>query len=71
MNVQAADDGIDVRTIVVGRQPLWVATTRGPAGRPPLLLFNGIGANWQRMTLWCRRSTGAFWRGSFRIPACK
>jgi poly(3-hydroxyalkanoate) depolymerase len=47
VNDQAADDGIDVRTIVVGRQPLWVATTRGPAGRPPLLLFNGIGANWQ------------------------
>ena len=47
MNDQVADDGIDVRTIVVGRQALRVATTRGPAGRPPLLLFNGIGANWQ------------------------
>jgi poly(3-hydroxyalkanoate) depolymerase len=47
VNNQAGEDGIDVRTIVVGRQPLCVATTRGPEGRPPLLLFNGIGANWQ------------------------
>ena len=47
MSNQAGEDGIDVRTIVVGRQPLCVATTRGPEGRPPLLLFNGIGANWQ------------------------
>jgi poly(3-hydroxyalkanoate) depolymerase len=41
------EEGIDVRTIEVGRQPLRVATTRGPEGRPPLLLFNGIGANWR------------------------
>ena len=47
MSDQAGEDGIDVRTIVVGHQPLCVATTRGPEGRPPLLLFNGIGANWQ------------------------
>jgi poly(3-hydroxyalkanoate) depolymerase len=47
VNDQVADDGIDVRTIVVGRQALRVATTDGPAGRLPLLLFNGIGANWQ------------------------
>jgi poly(3-hydroxyalkanoate) depolymerase len=47
VNDQARENGIDVRTIEVGRQPLRVATTRGPAGRPPLLLFNGIGANWQ------------------------
>ena len=47
MNDQAGEDDIDVRTIVVGRQPLRVATTRGREGRPPLLLFNGIGANWQ------------------------
>ena len=47
MNDHAGDGRIDVETIVVGRQPLRVATTRGPAGRPPLLLFNGIGANWQ------------------------
>ena len=47
VNDQAVDDGIDVRTVVVGHQPLRIATTRGSAGRPPLLLFNGIGANWQ------------------------
>ena len=47
MNEHVREDGIDVQTIVVGRQPLRVATTRGAAGRPPLLLFNGIGANWQ------------------------
>jgi poly(3-hydroxyalkanoate) depolymerase len=47
VNDRAGEDGIDVRTITVGRQPLCVATTRGPEGRPPLLLFNGIGANWQ------------------------
>jgi len=47
VNDQVADDGIDVRTIVVGRQALRVATTDGPTRRPPLLLFNGIGANWQ------------------------
>ena len=47
MNDRGGEDGIDVRTIAVGRQPLCVATTRGPEGRPPLLLFNGIGANWQ------------------------
>jgi poly(3-hydroxyalkanoate) depolymerase len=46
MNEQAENSSIDVRTIVVGRQPLRVATTHGPPG-PPLLLFNGIGANWQ------------------------
>ena len=47
VNDQASEDGIDVRTIVVGRQPLLVATSRGPGGQPPLLLFNGIGANWE------------------------
>jgi pimeloyl-ACP methyl ester carboxylesterase len=47
VNDRAGEDGIDVRTIAVGRQPLCVVTTRGPEGRPPLLLFNGIGANWQ------------------------
>jgi poly(3-hydroxyalkanoate) depolymerase len=45
--VHTGDDGVDVRTVVVGRQPLRVVTTRGPARQPPLLLFNGIGANWQ------------------------
>lgn len=38
---------IDVRTIEVGRQQLEVAIKRGPGDRPPLLLFNGIGANWE------------------------
>jgi poly(3-hydroxyalkanoate) depolymerase len=47
VNDEDEEDGIDVRTIEVDRQPLRVATTRGPEGRPPLLLFNGIGANWQ------------------------
>jgi poly(3-hydroxyalkanoate) depolymerase len=47
VNEHTGDDDIDARTIVVGRQALQVATTRGSAGRPPLLLFNGIGANWQ------------------------
>ena len=47
VNEQVQEDGIDVRTIEVGEQLLRVATTRGPEGRPPLLLFNGIGANWQ------------------------
>jgi len=47
VNDQTRGDGIDVRTIVVGRQPLRVATTRASSERPPLLLFNGIGANWK------------------------
>jgi pimeloyl-ACP methyl ester carboxylesterase len=47
VNDQAGNNDIDVRTIVVGGQPLLVATTRAREGRPPLLLFNGIGANWQ------------------------
>jgi poly(3-hydroxyalkanoate) depolymerase len=35
----------DVRMIEVGAQPLRVAFKHGPKSRPPLLLFNGIGAN--------------------------
>src|SRR5215471_7534099 len=35
----------DVRMINVGGQALRVATKLGPKARPPLLLFNGIGAN--------------------------
>jgi poly(3-hydroxyalkanoate) depolymerase len=35
----------DIRMIEVGAQSLRVAVKRGPRGRPPLLLFNGIGAN--------------------------
>jgi poly(3-hydroxyalkanoate) depolymerase len=35
----------ELRMIEVGAQPLRVAVKRGPKGRPPFLLFNGIGAN--------------------------
>jgi poly(3-hydroxyalkanoate) depolymerase len=35
----------ELRMIAVGAQPLRVAVKRGPKGRPPFLLFNGIGAN--------------------------
>ena len=35
----------DLRMIKVGAQPLQVAVKRGPKGRPPFLLFNGIGAD--------------------------
>jgi hypothetical protein len=38
---------IDVQMIEVGGQQLQVAIKRGPKGRPPLLMFNGIGANWE------------------------
>jgi poly(3-hydroxyalkanoate) depolymerase len=34
-----------VQMIEVGAQPLRVAVKDGPKGRPPFLLFNGIGAN--------------------------
>jgi poly(3-hydroxyalkanoate) depolymerase len=37
--------GIDIRTISVGGQNLRIAIRHGSAERPPLLLFNGIGAN--------------------------
>ncbi len=33
--------------ITIGEQPLMVAVKRGDERRPPLLLFNGIGANWE------------------------
>jgi poly(3-hydroxyalkanoate) depolymerase len=38
---------IEARMITVGDQPLMVAVKRGDEFRPPLLLFNGIGANWE------------------------
>jgi poly(3-hydroxyalkanoate) depolymerase len=38
-------DKVEVRTIEVGTQSLRVAIRRGPKGRPPLLIFNGIGAS--------------------------
>jgi poly(3-hydroxyalkanoate) depolymerase len=40
-------DNISVRMISVGGQMLNVAVKRGAGDRPPLLLFNGIGANWE------------------------
>jgi poly(3-hydroxyalkanoate) depolymerase len=41
----AGSAAFEVTMIDVGKQPLRVAIRRGPKGRPPLLLFNGIGAN--------------------------
>lgn len=45
----AQEDGLqhdlDIRMMQVEGQKLRVATKPGPEGRPPLLMFNGIGAN--------------------------
>ena len=38
---------IEVRQISIGGQSLQVAIRHGAGNRPPLLLFNGIGANWE------------------------
>src|SRR6516165_11778906 len=38
---------IEVRKISIRGQSLQVAIKHGAASRPPLLLFNGIGANWE------------------------
>ena len=38
---------IKVRQISIRGQSLRVAVRHGTAGRPPLLLFNGVGANWE------------------------
>jgi poly(3-hydroxyalkanoate) depolymerase len=43
----AAPHGIETRMMSVGDQELMVAVKRGGDSRPPLLLFNGIGANWE------------------------
>jgi poly(3-hydroxyalkanoate) depolymerase len=40
-------DGVEARAMWVGDQKLMVAIKRAAGGRPPLLLFNGIGANWE------------------------
>lgn len=40
-------DRIEVRQISIGGQSLQVALRHGKEGRIPLLLFNGIGANWE------------------------
>jgi poly(3-hydroxyalkanoate) depolymerase len=39
--------GVEARLMAVGDQELMVAIKRGTSTRPPLLLFNGIGANWE------------------------
>jgi poly(3-hydroxyalkanoate) depolymerase len=44
---EPAPTEIDARVIDVGEQKLMVAIRRGSSPRPPLLLFNGIGANWE------------------------
>jgi len=38
---------IKVRQVLIGGQSLQVAIRHGTDSRPPLLLFNGIGANWE------------------------
>jgi poly(3-hydroxyalkanoate) depolymerase len=38
---------IEVRQILISGQSLRVAIRHGAGNRPPLLLFNGIGANWE------------------------
>ena len=38
---------IEARMMTVSEQPLMVAVKRGDDSRPPVLLFNGIGANWE------------------------
>jgi len=40
-------DGVEARVMWVGDQKLMVAIKRATSTRPPLLLFNGIGANWE------------------------
>lgn len=41
----AQSSNIEVKTVSVGRRVLRIAVKRGMDTRPPLLLFNGIGAN--------------------------
>src|SRR6516225_1758080 len=40
-------DGVETRVMWVGDQKLMVAIKHAASTRPPLLLFNGIGANWE------------------------
>jgi poly(3-hydroxyalkanoate) depolymerase len=47
MEEKSDSNGVDVRMMDVGDQPLRVAIKSGSKDRPPLLLFNGIGANWE------------------------
>jgi poly(3-hydroxyalkanoate) depolymerase len=45
--VVAKPGAIEVRQVTIDGQPLQVAIRHGSRGGPPLLLFNGIGANWE------------------------
>jgi poly(3-hydroxyalkanoate) depolymerase len=45
--VIAAPGAIENRQVTIDGQLLQVAIRHGEANRPPLLLFNGIGANWE------------------------
>jgi poly(3-hydroxyalkanoate) depolymerase len=55
MSDDESDTGdIDLRMIDVGAQRLRVGVRRGPKGRPPFLLFNGIGANLELATPFLR-----------------
>jgi len=38
---------IEVRQVLIGGQSLRVAIRHGAGNQPPLLMFNGIGANWE------------------------
>src|SRR6202051_845414 len=39
---------IEVRQVLIGGQSLRVAIRHGAGNQPPLLMFNGIGADWER-----------------------
>ena len=55
MSDDESDTGeLDLRMIDVGAQRLRVGVRRGPKGRPPFLLFNGIGANLELATPFLR-----------------
>jgi len=43
----ARQGGIEIRQVLIGRQSLRVAIKHGGTSPRPLLLFNGIGANWE------------------------
>src|SRR5260221_13317165 len=38
---------IEVRQVLIGGQSLQVAIRHGARSQPPLLMFNGIGADWE------------------------
>jgi poly(3-hydroxyalkanoate) depolymerase len=38
---------IEVRQVLIGGQSLQIAIRHGAGNQPPLLMFNGIGANWE------------------------